>query len=215
VRRALGGLEGLNGGFDLRAEGVDRFAQVVGELYSQPIARRQPKIGGKVKIGLRRDSTLFVNDFIDPLLREFRLFRETVGGEAHGPQKLFPEQFARVDVEVLFHGSVIVGDFYFVGIEAIPPEAHPILVVYPDAVLTSPVPLKRLEAVARGKAQIVETGGGFKLGEFPEGDFVEGRWKFRGPVAAPQGFGRFMGERMDHGSGRPIGRDELHHVTRV
>lgn len=102
--RALGGLQGMNGGFDLRAEGVDRFAQVVGELHPQPIARRQAKIGGKMEIRFRRDPALFVNDFVDPLLRELSLFREPVGRETHGPKKLLTEQFAGVDIEVLLHG---------------------------------------------------------------------------------------------------------------
>lgn len=62
-------------------------------------------------------------------------------------------------------GLVIVGDFHLAGIKSIPPETHPILVVYPDAVLPGPVAFERLEAVARWQAQFVKTGGSFELGE--------------------------------------------------
>jgi hypothetical protein len=55
-----------------------------------------------------------------------------------------------MDIEVLFHGLVIVGNFNFLGVLANPPETHPVLVVNPDAVLAGPVAFERLEPVARG-----------------------------------------------------------------
>ena len=150
----------MNGGFYLRTEGVDRFAQVVGELHPQPIARCLTKVSGKMKIGFGGDPTLLVDDFVDALLGELRVFRQAVGGEAHGPKELLAEQFARMDIEVLFHGLVIVGDFNFLGVLANPPETHPVLVVNPDAVLAGPVAFEGFEPVARGKAQFVEPAGG-------------------------------------------------------
>jgi len=66
--RALGGLQGMDGGFDLWAKRVYRFAQVVGELDPQPIARRLAKIGRKMEIGFRGDPALLVDDFFDALL---------------------------------------------------------------------------------------------------------------------------------------------------
>ena len=184
----------MDGGLDLWAEGVNRFAQVVGELYPQPIAGRLTKVGGKMEIGFCGDSALLVDDFVDALLGELCVFRQPVGSEAHGPKELLPEQFAGVDIEVLFHGLVIVGDFHLAGVLAIPPETYPILVIDADAVLSGPVAFERFEPVARGKAQFLEPGRGFELGELAESDFMDAGWKFRWPVAEPKGFGWFIGE---------------------
>jgi len=50
-----------------------------------------------------------------------------------------------MDVDVLVHGSMIIGDFNFVGVWAVPTEAHPILVVDPDTVLAGAIAFKRLQ----------------------------------------------------------------------
>ena len=76
-----------------------------------------------------------------------------------------------MDIEVLFHGLVIVSDFNLLGILTIPSKTHPILVVNPDAVLSGPAALERFESVARRWAQFVEPGSGFELGELAESDF--------------------------------------------
>ena len=89
--RALGGLQGMDGGFDLWAKRVNRFAQVIGELDPQPIARRLAKIGGKMEIGFRGDPALLVDDFVDALLGKLRVFRQSVGREAHRTKKLLSE----------------------------------------------------------------------------------------------------------------------------
>ena len=81
----------MDGGFDLWAKRVNRFAQVIGELDPQPIAGRLAKIGGKMEIGFRGDPALLVDDFVDPLLGELRVFRQSVGREAHRTKELFPE----------------------------------------------------------------------------------------------------------------------------
>jgi hypothetical protein len=62
---------------------------------------------------------------------------------------------------------VIIGDFYFVGILAVPPEADPVLVVDTDAMLTGPATFEGFEPVTWWDAQLIERRGGFKLGEFP------------------------------------------------
>ncbi len=107
TRRAaepLGGLHGVDRCLDLGPNGVDRLAQVVGELHSQPVSWRLIKIGAEMQVGLRCDPALFVDDFVDPLMGELRVFCESVGGDPHGLEKLFQQQFAGMDIEVLFHG---------------------------------------------------------------------------------------------------------------
>ena len=95
---------------------------------------------------------------------------------------------------MLFHGLVIAGDFHLAGVLAIPPETYPIPVIDADAVLSGPVAFERFEPVARGKAQFLEPGRGFELGELAESDFMDAGWKFRWPVAEPKGVGWFIGE---------------------
>ena len=55
-----------------------------------------------------------------------------------------------------FIGLVIIGDFYIVGVLAVPTEAYAILVVYPDAVPAGPVAFERFKPVAWRKAQFIE-----------------------------------------------------------
>jgi hypothetical protein len=81
-----------------------------------------------------------------------------------------------MDVEVSFHGSMIVCDFDAVCVVPFPTEAYSILVVYTNAVLTGPVALERLESVARRNAEFIQVRSGFKLREFSEGDLKDGGW---------------------------------------
>jgi len=67
---------------------------------------------------------------------------------------------------------VVIGDFDLVCIPALPAEAYAVLVVDPDAVPARPVAFEGFETVAGRNAQMVEGGGGFKLGELAEGGFV-------------------------------------------
>jgi hypothetical protein len=69
-----------------------------------------------------------------------------------------------MDIEVLFHGLVIIGDFDLVGGLAVPAEADTILVIDADARLARPVALKRFEMISWRKAQFSERGRGFELG---------------------------------------------------
>jgi len=51
---------------------------------------------------------------------------------------------------------MIIGDFHFVCIWAVPPEAHPILIIYPDTVLAGTIAFERLQSVAWRYAQFVK-----------------------------------------------------------
>ena len=51
---------------------------------------------------------------------------------------------------------MIIGDFHFVGIGAVPAETHPILVVYPDTVLAGAIAFERLQPIAWRYAQFLK-----------------------------------------------------------
>lgn len=86
------------------ADGVERFAKIVGELYAQPVTRILSEIRAEVEVGFGGNTALFVDDFVDPLVRELRVFGEPVGGDTERRKELFAEKFAGVNVEV-FSGS--------------------------------------------------------------------------------------------------------------
>src|SRR5579863_5548819 len=55
-----------------------------------------------------------------------------------------------------FEESVVIGDLYLVGVAFPPDEAHPELIVDPNAVLTFPVTMQRLQFVAGRNSQILQ-----------------------------------------------------------
>jgi hypothetical protein len=159
--------------FDPGSDRVDSLAQVVGQLHAEPIAGRLAEVGAEMEVGFRGDAAPLVDDFVDTLVREPGIFREAVGGDPHRPKKLFPQEFAGMDVEVLFHSLVIIRDFHIVGVLAIPAEADSILVIDSDAVLTRPVAFERFQVISRWKTEFMKGGRGFELSEFSQSDFVD------------------------------------------
>jgi phage tail protein X len=70
--------------------------------------------------------------------------------------------------------SVIVDDLDIAGAVGCPDEAHPPLLVDPDAVLAAPVTRQRLEAVAGRRLQVLQDGGPVQLCELAQGrDFLK------------------------------------------
>jgi hypothetical protein len=96
-------LKRANRSLDLGPNGIDRLAKLVGKLHAQPIARRLAKISAEAEIGFRRDTALFVDDFVDALVRNLRVFREPVRRNAHRPKEIFTKEFAGMYVDVPFH----------------------------------------------------------------------------------------------------------------
>ena len=84
---------------------VDRVAEVIGELDAQPVAGSQAKIGAKMKVSLGGDAALLVHDFIDPLVRQLRVFGQSVGRDTHWNEEILTKQFSGVDIEVCFHSA--------------------------------------------------------------------------------------------------------------
>jgi hypothetical protein len=64
---------------------------------------------------------------------------------------------------------MIVGDFYVLGVLAIPSKAYAVLVVDADAVLAGSISLQCFESIAWWESQFVESRGSLQLGEFAQG----------------------------------------------
>jgi hypothetical protein len=56
--------------------------------------------------------------------------------------------------------SVVVDDLHVLGVAILPDETDPVLIVDPDAVLTTPVPGQRFQPIAGKRRQIANLSGG-------------------------------------------------------
>ena len=88
----------MDGRLDSVANRVHRFAKLVGKLNAKPVARGLSEIGAKVKVGLGGDPSLLVDDLVDPLMRQLRLFGQAISGDTKRQQKLLPKEFAWMNV---------------------------------------------------------------------------------------------------------------------
>jgi hypothetical protein len=93
---------------------------------------------------------------------------------------------------------VVVGDFDFISLAALPAKAEPVLVVDADGISALPVSAERVQAVAWWYAEVVERGGGLELGEFTQGGLVNRRGYFGRFLTEPEEMGGPAGERGDH-----------------
>ena len=93
---------------------------------------------------------------------------------------------------------VVVGDFDFISLAALPAEAESLLIVDADGILALPVSAERVQAVARWYAEVVERGGGLELGESTQGGLVNRRGYFGRFLTEPEEMGGPAGERGDH-----------------
>jgi hypothetical protein len=72
---------------------------------------------------------------------------------------------------------VVIDDFDFMGTICFPEETDAPLVIDADRVLAFPVALESFQTIAGWDREVVEFGDGVKLGEFPQGNTLDVRWK--------------------------------------
>ena len=95
----------MNRRFDLCANRIHGFAEIVGKLHTQPVTGCLTEICAKMEIGFRRNTTLLVDDFVDALMWQLRIFGEPVGSDTHWPKELFPKKLSRVNIDKFIHSS--------------------------------------------------------------------------------------------------------------
>src|ERR1039458_3008281 len=148
----------------LRPNLLLRDLQIICALKIQPVLRRRPEIPGQTHRGVHGDGPVSVDDGADPVHRNPERAPQFVQADANLIQ-FTPEQFARVDgrqFPSLSHDSpflVVVHNLDVIRIAFAPVKADPPAVVDPNAVLTGPVALQRLQPVAPNGAQIGEARG--------------------------------------------------------
>ena len=90
---------------------------------------------------------------------------------------------------------MVIGDLDLVGVAFAPDEAHAVLIIHPDAVVPVAIATQRLQPVARRHAEIVQRTCRVDLSEFSQGGVVEAGRQLGRPLAVPELFGGFVGER--------------------
>jgi hypothetical protein len=71
---------------------------------------------------------------------------------------------------------VIVNDLNLRRSELRPHEAHPVLIVDPNAMMPSAITLQRLQPVGRGNPKVSQGSGGIEQFQLPAGDHPQIRW---------------------------------------
>jgi hypothetical protein len=71
---------------------------------------------------------------------------------------------------------VVVRDFDFVGINPLPAETDPVLIIDADAVLTASIPFKALQSVSRWNRELAQLPDPIKLRQFATDDRPELGW---------------------------------------
>src|SRR5690625_3266913 len=94
--------------------------------------------------------------------------------------------------------SVVVNDLHLLRSGVGPHEADPPLVVDPDAVLSGPITLERLETVAGRDSEVFERLCGPHLTQLAQRDAMDLRIDGPHALTTPQPFGRLVAERPDH-----------------
>ena len=93
---------------------------------------------------------------------------------------------------------MIVHDFNFVGVAAVPAKANTPWVIYPDTVLTLPIAAELLQSVARGNPQVIEGLRGIKQEQLPQTSSSH-RWReLRDRLPLEQPLRLLVAECLDH-----------------
>jgi hypothetical protein len=92
---------------------------------------------------------------------------------------------------------VVIHDLDIFGAAGSPPEAHPKLIIDPDAVLPGAITLQGFEPIARRDPQVLQPAGDLKLPKLAASDYFNAlKSSYSPPVREVLGLGAL--ERHDH-----------------
>ena len=95
---------------------------------------------------------------------------------------------------------MIINDFDFVCVPALPDEANPPLVIDANAVLACPLPLEGFEAIARRHSHVIQILRCRKLRELPKGIALDVGGKPTRAFALPNLLSLLAAKILNHGS---------------
>ena len=93
---------------------------------------------------------------------------------------------------------VIVDNLDIVGVASDPPEAHPPLIVDPDAVLPRSIPTQLLQPIPGRHPEVLEAGRGIQLPQFAQRHPLQVRRQLADRLAVEQPLGIPIAEAADH-----------------
>ena len=93
---------------------------------------------------------------------------------------------------------MVIDDCGFMGAVRFPAEADAPLVIDVDGMLSLAVALEGFQPVSRRDGKVVQFGDGMELGEFAQGNALDGRWISPRFPLLEKSFGFPAGEGSDH-----------------
>jgi len=200
--REMTGLRRLPG-LDSRNHLGIRRGKIERRLQVHPELRSGAEVAAETQGGVRRHGRLLAGKALDPGARHMAGGGEGVAAKLERRHELLAQNLAGVDGGVRADHwafpSVVIDDFNIFGIAVFPAEAHPELVVDPDAPLAATVALEGFQPVAGRGTEGVDGYGRIQHGELALGRADDiGREALRG-LPLPHQFGRPALEALDHG----------------
>ena len=158
--------------------GIGHHVQLIRDLAVEPELRAVAKVSGQTHRRVGGDAALFGDNALDAALWHAGVQRKAGLAYAHGLQKFFIQNFARMHGQhAVSHGVllVIVDDFNGVGVPVFPDEAYPPLAVDADAVLSGPVSFENFQPVSGRNTQVVQRNGVVQDFELTHGNALDVR----------------------------------------
>ncbi len=97
---------------------------------------------------------------------------------------------------------MVIRNLYVKRISVPPDEAHAILIVNPNAVLSRPIPAKRFQMISRRHLQVIERDGRIQNRQFLECPASRDQPEVAALARPPQCFGFLVPETRDHSLAR-------------
>ena len=190
---------GLNLLSQLFLGGVLSYIKIVIHLQSQPELRRHLKIPCQSQCCVSGNGTFSMDNLVDTTRRNMDIFGQSVLADFFRLQKLFHEDFSRVEREhfLFTHGHLlmVIDDFNVISVFFLPYETNTPLIIYSDAVLTFPLPLQAFKVIRGWVSKVTHIFSPVQHAEFSKSYALDGLRQFARKLTVENlfSFSRFKG----------------------
>ena len=190
---------GLNLLSQLFLGGVLSYIKIVIHLQSQPELRRHLKIPCQSQCCVSGNGTFSMDNLVDTTRRNMNIFGQSVLADFFRLQKLFHEDFSRVEREhfLFTHGHLlmVIDDFNVISVFFLPYETNTPLIIYSDAVLTFPLPLQAFKVIRGWVSKVTHIFSPVQHAEFSKSYALDGLRQFARKLTVENlfSFSRFKG----------------------
>ena len=190
---------GLNLLSQLFLGGVLSYIKIVIHLQSQPELRRHLKIPCQSQCCVSGNGTFSMDNLVDTTRRNMDIFGQPVLADFFRLQKLFHEDFSRVEREhfLFTHGHLlmVIDDFNVISVFFLPYETNTPLIIYSDAVLAFPLPLQAFKIIGGWVSKVTHIFSPVQHAEFSKSYALDGLRQFARKLTVENlfSFSRFKG----------------------